>query len=85
MIYKNDNPPGQNIVGVVQGWSVFAKQIIEELAKYDRENNTDYAYYLTDLDDRTANVQAVKIIAEIMSTVDKKNQWEPVKPGKVVD
>lgn len=85
MATKNDGMPGQNIVAVVQGWSVFAKQIIEELAKYDRENKTEYAYYLTDLDDRSANAQAVKIIAEIMGKVDRANQWEPVRPGKVVD
>jgi hypothetical protein len=56
----------------MQGWEIFARQIIKELAKYDKEHKTFYAYYL---DEQGGE----KVLADVMSRVDKKNQWEPIK------
>lgn len=53
------------------GWSQFAKQIVDELRAYDRLHKTEYAYFL--------DTYSVTVLAEIMRKVDKRNYWQPMK------
>lgn len=70
---------------MMQGWTIFAKQIIEELIKYDHEHGTEYAYFMSRTDNNFPDKKAIEVLSAVMSKVDRANQWEPVRPGKVVD
>jgi hypothetical protein len=60
---------------MVSGWEEFARRVIIELAKYDRENKTSYAYYLKD------GKYGTRVLADIMAKVDRASQWQPIMKG----
>lgn len=64
----------------IQGWTQFAKQVIQMLAEYDRDNKTYYSYYLLQ-NGGSPNSIGVRVLAQIMREVDKQNQWEHIPGG----
>jgi hypothetical protein len=60
---------------MVPGWEEFARRVIKELARYDREHDTSYAYYLA------YREHGARVLADIMAKVDRASQWQPILKG----
>lgn len=51
-------------------WESLAQKTYEELAKYDREHHTYYAYYFDE--------EGIKILAECIDRANKSLMWVPI-------